>query len=167
MVETAIDGKFFRHVLSRHPTGVTAITAMGENNRPVGMIVGTFTSVSLDPPLVGFFPDRRSSSWNMIRQSGYFCANLLASDQAEICRHLSGKLEEKFSSVDYELSAHNLPVLSRSLGNIQCEILTTVDAGDHFLVLGKVMSMEATGRKCDPLLFFQGQYGAFRSLSPN
>src|SRR5687767_13059409 len=124
MVETAIDGKFFRHVLSRHPTGVTAITAMGENNRLVGMIVGTFTSVSLDPPLVGFLPDRKSSSWNMIRQCGYFCANLLASDQAAVCHQLSGKREDKFASVAYEISRHNLPILSRSLGYIQCKIDT-------------------------------------------
>ncbi|MFM6931786.1 MAG: flavin reductase family protein, partial [Novosphingobium sp.] len=81
MDETAIDPAVFRRVLGNYPTGVTVVTAMGEDGQPIGMVVGTFTSVSLDPPLVGFLPDKRSSSWPQIEKAGHFCVNVLARDQ--------------------------------------------------------------------------------------
>ena len=84
-----IDATQFRQVLGNYPTGVAAITAVAEDGVHAAMVVGTFTSVSLDPPLVGFFPDKRSSSWPVIERAGGFCVNILGADQQALCRQLA------------------------------------------------------------------------------
>ena len=84
MTETTIDPAVFRQVLASYPTGVCVITALDEGNRPAGMVVGSFTSVSLNPPLVGFFPDKSSSSWPLIEKAGHFAVNVMGSDQQEV-----------------------------------------------------------------------------------
>ncbi len=76
---------------------------MQADGKPIGMAVGSFTSVSLDPPLVGFFPDHSSSSWPKIQATGRFCVNVLAEHQEPLCRALASKAEEKFAGIDYRL----------------------------------------------------------------
>lgn len=154
----------FRRILGHLPTAVSVITALTGEEEPVGMVVGTFTSVSLDPPLVGFLPDRKSRTWPRIEAAGHFCANVLAADQAALCRQIAGKGDDKFAGVDYSISRHRLPVLANALASIECRIHSVSDAGDHFFVLGEVLGMEAA-RISDPLLFFCGRYGGFADLS--
>jgi len=164
MSEMQIEAATFREVLGHYPTGVCAITAMTAEGQPVGMVVGSFTSVSLDPPLVGFLPDKRSSSWPTIEKAGHFCVNVLASDQTDLCRQLSKSGPEKFAGVDYTLSAHNLPILAGATVSIECRLHSVTEAGDHWMVLGRVLGLEAR-RDADPMLFFRGQYGGFATLS--
>jgi len=104
---TTIDPAEFRKVLGSYPTGVCVITALDDDDRPAGMVVGSFTSVSLDPPLVGFFPDRKSTSWPQIEKAGHFCVNVMASDQTDVCRAVTAKGDQKFVGVDYVVSDHN------------------------------------------------------------
>jgi len=92
-----IDPAVFRQVLGSYPTGVCAITALGPDGQPVGMVVGTFTSVSLDPPLVGFLPDKNSSTWPLIEGAGRFCVNALGADQQATCRSLAARGPDKFA----------------------------------------------------------------------
>lgn len=94
----SLDGREFRRVLGHYPTGVCAVTA-AESSRPVGMIVGSFSSVSLDPPLVSFLPDRRSMTWRKIEAQGRFCVNVLAQDQRDVCIALSARGENKFDTI--------------------------------------------------------------------
>lgn len=162
--EVMIDSATFRQVLGSYPTGVCAITAMDEQGKPTGMVVGTFTSVSLDPPLVGFLPDKSSSTWPLIEKAGRFCVNVLGSDQQAICRQLAAKGTEKFAGVDYALSENNLPVIADALATIECTIHSVNEAGDHWFVLGNVLAMEAT-RHEDPMLFHRGRYGGFAELA--
>lgn len=163
MSKTIIDPATFRQVLGSYPTGVCAITAPGADGFPLGMVVGTFTSVSLDPPLVGFLPDRNSSTWPRIEQAGHFCVNVLASDQQQVCRQLAAKGADKFSGLEYALSVHGLPVIAGSLARIECSIYSVTDAGDHLFVLGNVLSLETT-RDDNPMLFYRGQYGGFAGI---
>jgi flavin reductase (DIM6/NTAB) family NADH-FMN oxidoreductase RutF len=164
MTQPPIDSAQFREVLGAYPTGVSVVTAMGADGEPLGMVVGTFTSVSLDPPLVGFLPDKKSTTWPQIEAAGHFCVNVLASDQQEICRQVSAKGPEKFVGVDYALSRHNLPVIANSIASIECSIHSVVEAGDHWIVLGKVLGLEVT-RVDDPMLFHRGRYGGFAELA--
>ena len=159
MSETTIDPADFRKVLGSYPTGVCVITALNEG-KPAGMVVGTFTSVSLDPPLVGFFPDKSSSSWPLIEKAGHFCVNVMGSDQQDVCRSFSAKGEAKFVGVEYALSDHNLPIIANSIASIECELYSVTEAGDHWFVLGRVLRME-TVREDDPMLFHLGRYGGF------
>jgi flavin reductase (DIM6/NTAB) family NADH-FMN oxidoreductase RutF len=164
MSEMKIEAAAFRQVLGQYPTGVCVITALGTDGKPVGLVVGSFTSVSLDPPLVGFFPDKKSSSWPLIEGAGHFCVNVLASDQTALCRQISKPGSDKFAGVEYECSAHNLPILAGATVSIECRLESITEAGDHWLVLGRVLGMEAR-RDADPMLFYRGQYGGFAPLS--
>lgn len=162
MGEATIDPALFRRVLGAYPTGVAVITAMDSDGAPAGMVVGTFTSVSLDPPLVGFLPDKTSSSWPKIEQAGRFCVNVLGSDQQQLCRQLAGK-GDRFAGVDLILSDHGLPVLAGCLAVIECTIHSVTEAGDHWFVLGNVLRM-AVPREADPMLFHRGRYGGFAEI---
>jgi flavin reductase (DIM6/NTAB) family NADH-FMN oxidoreductase RutF len=164
LTQPAIDTALFRQVLGAYPTGVSVVTALGSDDRPVGMVVGTFTSVSLDPPLVGFLPDKKSTSWPQIETAGHFCVNVLASDQQQVCRQVSAKGPEKFVGVDYMLSRHNLPIIAGAIATIECSIHSVVEAGDHWIVLGNVLGLEIA-RDEDPMLFHRGRYGGFAELA--
>lgn len=160
MNETAIDPAQFRQVLGNYPTGVTVITALNASGDPVGMVVGTFTSVSLDPPLVGFLPSKNSSSWPMIEAAGHFCVNVLARDQLDLCKAIAKPGPDKFAGVDYAISQHELPVLAQTMVSIECRLHAVHDAGDHWFVTGLVLGLESK-RAADPMLFHSGQYGGF------
>jgi 3-hydroxy-9,10-secoandrosta-1,3,5(10)-triene-9,17-dione monooxygenase reductase component len=164
VTQTNIDPIAFRQVLGAYPTGVSVITALGADGKPVGMVVGTFTSVSLDPPLVAFLPDKKSTSWPQIEAAGRFCVNVLASDQQDVCRQVSAKGAEKFVGVEYALSQHNLPMIANAIACIECSIHSVVEAGDHWIVLGNVLGLEVT-RDEDPMLFHRGRYGGFAELA--
>lgn len=155
-----IDTKLFRHILGHYPTGVCVITAMQQGGVPAGMAVGSFTSVSLDPPLVGFFPDRSSTSWPKIEAMGRFFVNVLADDQEWLCRRFASKAEDKFQDVSYRLSNAGLPILNDVVAWIDCTLHAVHEAGDHFIVLGEVQAF-AVERDARPLIFCQGGYGQF------
>jgi flavin reductase (DIM6/NTAB) family NADH-FMN oxidoreductase RutF len=161
--ENRIDSTKFREVLGSYPTGVCVISALDAEGMPTGMVVGTFTSVSLDPPLVGFLPDKNSTTWPKIEQAGQFCVNVLASDQQDVCRQLASKGPDKFATVEYALSDNDLPVIADSIATIECRINSVSDAGDHLFVLGEVLSLETT-RDEDPMLFHRGRYGGFAEI---
>ena len=160
MSEISIDPAIFRQVLGSYPTGVCAITALGVDNLPTGMVVGTFTSVSLDPPLVGFLPDKGSTTWPQIEAAGHFCVNILARDQQDVCRALAAKGADKFAGLEFAPSVHGHPVIAGSIARIDCALHAVVDAGDHWFVLGRVLGLETT-RDDDPMLFYRGRYGGF------
>ena len=164
MSEATIDPAVFRQVLGSYPTGVCAITALDAEGRPAGMVVGTFTSVSLDPPLVGFLPDKSSSTWPLIEAAGKFCVNVLASDQQATCRQLAARGPDKFTGVDFTVSEHGVPVIAGAIARIDCTIHSVIDAGDHWFVLGSVVALEAV-RADDPMLFHRGRYGGFAEIA--
>lgn len=160
MSETTIDPATFRQVLGSYPTGVCAITATGADGTSAALVVGSFTSVSLDPPLVGFLPGKDSSSWPLIEAAGRFCVNVLASDQMDVCRQLAAKGPDKFAGLDVALSEHGNPVVAGAIARIDCMLHAVIDAGDHWFVLGRVLALEAM-RDDDPMLFYRGRYGGF------
>jgi flavin reductase (DIM6/NTAB) family NADH-FMN oxidoreductase RutF/DNA-binding IclR family transcriptional regulator len=152
----------FRKVLGQFPTGVAVVTAVGADGQPVGMAVGSFTSVSLDPPLVGFLPARTSRTWPEIEQAGRFCVNILSDEQEALCRRFARSGEDKFAGVPWRLSPQGSPVLEGALAWIDCGLARVDEAGDHLIVLGEVRSMDSYGGP-GPLVFFRGGYGQFRS----
>lgn len=163
MTQTTIDPADFRKVLGSYPTGVCVITALGADERPTGMVVGSFTSVSLDPPLVGFFPDKKSTSWPQIEAAGHFCVNVMGSDQQDICRAVGAKGDQKFVGVEYVISDHKLPLITDAIACIECRLYSVTEAGDHWFVMGEVLRLEST-REVDPMLFHRGRYGGFAEV---
>lgn len=162
-VDVEIDPAHFRDVLGNYPTGVCVITANHETNGAVGIVVGSFGSVSLDPPLVAFYIGKGSGSWPQVRECGQFCVNVLGEDQLDLCGRIASRREDKFHDVAHRLSANGMPVLDDVVAYIECAIDSEMDAGDHFIVLGRVINL-TTEREVGPLLFFRGGYGRFEGL---
>ncbi len=152
------DSARFRQVLGHFPTGVTVITGAGDP--PAGMAVGSFASVSLEPPLVGFFVAHTSSTWPKIEQTGSFCVNVLAEDQEELCRRFASKAEDKFAGVGWQAAATGSPLLDGVLAWIDCDIESALDAGDHQCILGRVRDL-GVAHDGAPLVFYRGGYGRF------
>lgn len=151
-------GKHFRTVLGHFPTGVTVVTATNEGH-PVGLAIGSFTSVSLDPPLVAFCPDKRSSSWPHIEAAGAFCVNILADDQVDVCNAFAGKSDDKFSEVTWDLTHLGSPRIQGCLAWIDCSVEAVHDGGDHFIVIGRVNELDVERSDAGPLVFYRGDYG--------
>ncbi|MGI5132425.1 flavin reductase family protein [Pseudonocardia sp. CA-107938] len=155
-----IDALRYREVMGHYPTGVTVVTGIADDGEPVGMVVGTFTSVSLDPPLVAFLPTRASRTFARLRTARSFCINVLAHDQVELCRTMSSPAPGKFANVEWRASPTGAPVIAGAVAHVHCAPQRAVEAGDHFIQLCEVESMEVH-RQVTPLLFFQGGYGGF------
>jgi flavin reductase (DIM6/NTAB) family NADH-FMN oxidoreductase RutF len=131
---------------------------MGSDGVPTGMTVGTFTSVSLDPPLVAFLPDKSSTSWPKIEAAGSFCVNVLNTEQKAICSQIAAKTGDKFQGLNYGVAVTGSPVLDGVAAWIDCDIDQVVEAGDHYIVIGRVRALDASESN-NPLLFLKGQYG--------
>jgi flavin reductase (DIM6/NTAB) family NADH-FMN oxidoreductase RutF len=153
----------YRRTLGSYPTGVVIITADGADG-PVGLAIGSFTSVSLDPPLVGFLPDKGSSSWPKIQATGSFCVNVLAADQLGVCKAFASKGGDKYASVTWRTAATGSPVLDGVLAWMDCRVERVDEAGDHWFVLGRIEDMAVERDDVGPLLFFRGAYGNFSAL---
>jgi flavin reductase (DIM6/NTAB) family NADH-FMN oxidoreductase RutF len=158
------DPRWFRRVLGQYPTGVCVVTATESDGRRAGFVVGSFTSVSLDPPLVAFFPDKGSTSWPRIRDAGKFCVNILGADQEDVCRTFAVRKEDKFAGIACREAESGSPIIEGAVAWIDCNLESVTEAGDHYIVLGRVRSLDVQGTSL-PLLFFQGGYGRFAPLS--
>jgi flavin reductase (DIM6/NTAB) family NADH-FMN oxidoreductase RutF/DNA-binding IclR family transcriptional regulator len=154
-----VDPSAYREVLGHYPTGVTVVTAF-DGEQPIGMVVGTFTSVSLDPPLVAFMPTRGSGTYARLTKADSYCINVLAHDQLEVCRTMAVPRDDKFAAVPWRRTEYGAPSLDEAVAHIHCTPESQVEAGDHYIVLCRVQALEVT-RPVTPLLFFQGGYGGF------
>lgn len=157
----AIDPSKFRTVLGHFPTGVTVISAEDDGGK-VGLAVGSFLSVSLDPPLVGFAAGTQSTSWPRIRRAGRFCVNVLGDHQEDVCRIFAGKGDDKFAGVGYDAAPFSgAPRIDDAVAWIDCEIDAVHPAGDHDLVIGRVHDLAVVeDTKHHPLIFFRGGYAS-------
>ncbi|MEV0502777.1 flavin reductase family protein [Streptomyces spectabilis] len=151
----------FRTTLGRWPTGVALVTAPASRPgaSPPGMVVGSFTSVSLDPPLVGFLPARSSTTWPRIRAAGVFCVNVLSAGQRPVCEAFVARSPRRWD-VPHHWSPSGCPVLSDALAWVDCALHAQTEAGDHWFVTGVVRSLGA-GRQGHPLVFLGGRYGTY------
>lgn len=156
---SAFDSAKYRQVLGHFPTGVTVITAVADGT-PVGMAIGSFASLSLDPPQVLFCAGKHSSSWPRIQATGSFCVNILADDQEDVCRVFASKSSDKFAEIGWKHTGNKNPLIDGALAFIDCAIDEVIESGDHFIVVGRVTELEVL-HEGDPLLFFRGGYGRF------
>ena len=156
---SSFDEAKFRQVLGHYPTGVVVVTAITDGV-PAGLAIGSFSSVSLDPPLVAFFPGKSSSSWPLIEAAGSFCVNILGEDQEDICRVFASKGGDKFASIGWKPGRTGAPVINDVIAWIECTIERVDDAGDHWVVLGRVVDLDL-GHPGGPLVFFRGGYGRY------
>lgn len=163
----SIDPMKYRQVLGHFPTGVTVISGM-DGERPVGLTIGSFTSVSLDPPLVGFLPMVSSDRWQQIERSGSFCVNVFGVSHADLCwRFAKHSIEQPFEGVDWKPSAvTGSPIIDGVIAWMDCTIEQVVPAGDHHFVMGRLVDLEHADPTTEPvpLVFYKGGLGSFSAL---
>jgi 3-hydroxy-9,10-secoandrosta-1,3,5(10)-triene-9,17-dione monooxygenase reductase component len=150
-----IDAAHYRAVLGHFATGVTIVTAM-DGDEPTGMAANSFSSVSLDPPLVLFCAAKSSTTWPRMQPARHFCVNILANDQEEVCRLFATKGADRFKGVGWWAGESGAPVLHDALAWIDCVVEAEHDAGDHVIVVGRCLAMDS--RDGEPLLFYRGGY---------
>jgi len=154
-----IDEARFRQVLGHFPTGVTVVTGRDPAG-PVGLSVNSFTSVSLDPPLVALCVNRVSTTWPRIRDIGRFTVNILSADQELVSRTFASHGADRFAGIGWHPSPSGSPVLEGALAWLDATVEVEHDAGDHLLVIGRVFGLDVAGDG-SPLVFYRGGYGRF------
>ncbi|WP_336209398.1 flavin reductase family protein [Nonomuraea sp. LPB2021202275-12-8] len=158
--DRAVDSEHFRRALAVHAAGVVVITAQTDGI-PVGLTATSFSSVSLDPPLVSFYVDQSSTTWPWLRSADHFAVNVLASDQVEVAARFARKGVDRFAEpTRWRPGPLGAPLLQDVSAHLICLPHETVDVGDHTLVVGLVAeaNVHSTGR---PLLYHQGRFGRF------
>ncbi|MBK3495566.1 flavin reductase family protein [Viridibacillus sp. YIM B01967] len=148
----------FRKALGNYPTGVTVVTTFNEDHNPLGLTVNSFASVSLDPLLILWSIDKKSKSYNEFIKTKKFAVNILASDQQDLCNLFASKNEDRFSQCDWRESIQGLPVLEDTLSILECETAEQVNAGDHTVLIGRVINIENAEK--EPLLYHRRNIGA-------
>jgi 3-hydroxy-9,10-secoandrosta-1,3,5(10)-triene-9,17-dione monooxygenase reductase component len=146
--EAALDERRLREAFGRFATGVAFVTTEVTGS-PLGLIVSSFTAVSLEPPLVSFCPGRDSLTWRRMRQAGHFAVRVLGASHGGFARRAAVPGAERF--------AEPLP---DALAVLECDLEAEYPAGDHSIVLGRVRDLRVSGRS-EPLVYFAGGFGAF------
>jgi 3-hydroxy-9,10-secoandrosta-1,3,5(10)-triene-9,17-dione monooxygenase reductase component len=155
------DSATYRTVLGHFATGVTVVTA-DDSEGPVGMACNSFTSVSLDPPLVLFCAAKNSTTWPRIQNAHHFAVNVLGEDDEALCRVFATKDADRFEGVTHHRGVTGAPILADALAYIDCETEAEHDAGDHVIVVGRVVEL-GYASEGKPLLFYRGGYGRYES----
>jgi len=146
----------FKDAMSRFTTGVTVVAGM-EDGRPVGFTCQSFVSLSIDPPFIAVAPARSSTSWPRIARAGKFCVNVLGDQQMEVGRRFAVSGGDKFEGVDWHPApVSGAPVIEGSLAWVDCNVELVHEAGDHELIIGKVLDLGLG--EGSPLVFFRRSF---------
>lgn len=151
-----ITPQHMRTVLGRFCSGITVITTT-DAGVPIGFTCQSFTSLSLDPPLVSFSPARTSTTWPRIREIGTFAVNVLAAHHAGLSNGFARSGTDKFAGVTWSPGPLGAPILDGVIAWAECRLWAEYDGGDHTIVAAEVLYLQA-GSPHRPLLYFQGGY---------
>lgn len=147
----------FRHCLGRFATGVTVATTLCNDGSPCGLTISSFASVSLNPPMILFSLDKKSSSYSSFLESDYFAINILSEEQWDLSQRFAAPSANNWAEISYTKKQTSCPVLEECLAYIECEKKAVYEGGDHSIFLGQVVNLHhSTDKK--PLLYYRGQY---------
>jgi flavin reductase (DIM6/NTAB) family NADH-FMN oxidoreductase RutF len=153
-----IEPEKLRHALGRFATGVTVVTTCCTDGKLEGLTVNSFSSVSLDPPLVLWSLHRQAPSLASFLDSGRFAINVLGIHQRTLSKHFSQPSRHKFDGVAHHRGLGGCPLLPDCIANFECRTETTIDGGDHVILIGRIERV--SHREDDPLIFSAGKYCA-------
>ncbi len=154
---TVIPPEEFRRLLGHFATGVTIVTTCDADDRPSGLTVSAFCSLSLDPPLVLICVDHKAQTYPALRGSGRFAVNILRVEDEALSRRFALTSGDKFEGLAFRRSALGVPVLEQSLAHLECVTVGEHVAGDHTIFIGRVEGGRVRGGR--PLLYYRGRYG--------
>lgn len=144
-----------RQSLGRFATGVTVVTCMGDKG-PCGITANSFSSVSLDPPLVLWNIAKVSNSLRAYLAAERFAINVLGSEQRDLSDHFAQSDHTVFNGIEYSVSEHGVPILPGTIACFECRTHEVHDCGDHFIIIGEIEKFRSDDR--EPLLFYGGEY---------
>ncbi len=158
MADQTVGPAEFRELCGRFATGVTIVTAIEPDGSPAGMTANSFASLSLAPPLISINVDHTADFHRTIVVAPAFVVNMLAHDQEALSRRFAGGAPspDRFAGIGYRRTERGGAVLSGGIGFIECEVFKTMAAGDHTLVIGRVVGGETHDGR--PLVYFRGGY---------
>lgn len=146
----------FRRACSAFPTGVTVVTALDPQGAPYGMTANSFTSVSLDPPLILVCIDQQARMLEWLAAASPFAVNILRATQAHLSNRFARAAHDRFGDTPWSPGVHSAPLIDGVLGHFECRVQSLAEAGDHVIVLGEVLRCECHAG--EPLVFFGGGY---------
>lgn len=154
-----IDPTRLRGMLGRFPTGVAVITTVTADGQAAGLTCNSFSSVSLDPPLVLFSLRKASSLLSVFSAAGHFAINVLSEGQDTLsARFASSRIQDKFEGVAWRKGTTGLPVLDHCLVHFECSVQAVHEAGDHCIFVGQVRHMSEGTTDQEALVFYKGAY---------
>jgi 3-hydroxy-9,10-secoandrosta-1,3,5(10)-triene-9,17-dione monooxygenase reductase component len=160
---TELDVARLKSVVGHFATGVTIVAGI-EGGQPHGFTAQSFHSLSIDPPLILVCPSKTVSSWPHIRDAGAFCVSILARDQEDLAMTFASKTANKFSNVGWTPApGTGAPMMDGAVAWVDCELDAEHDAGDHTIVVGRVVHVDLAGGDYHPLLFYKAGFGRFQS----
>jgi 3-hydroxy-9,10-secoandrosta-1,3,5(10)-triene-9,17-dione monooxygenase reductase component len=164
LAPTPIDARLVRDTLGHYASGITVVSGL-EGGEPVGFTCQSFYSVSIDPPLVSFSVMRTSTTYPRIAASGRFAVNVLAHDQHHVSNQFARKGTDKWAGIEWSPAVSGNPVIHDTLMWVDCEMWAEHEAGDHLIVIGKVVEMSPVEwHTREPLLYFKGAYRHLREI---
>ena len=153
----------YRRALGSFPTGVTIVTAFDGDHQPWGLTANSFTSVSLEPPVISVCIAKSGRVFPTLSGSDHFAVNILSADQQDLAMHFASNVENRFT--DTEWTAGNAaPLLPGASAHLDCTVHNRVDAGDHEILLGRVV--DYTHTPVPPLVFCRGNFFAAPQPEP-
>lgn len=160
----AFDPRQFRDTLGHYASGVTIVSGYA-GGEPVGFTCQSFSSVSLDPPLVSFSVMKESTTYPRIAASGTFAVNVLAHDQDGISSQFARRGTDKWAGIRWSPTSSGNPIIAETLMWVDCEMWAEYEAGDHLIVLGRVLALSPPEwHREEPLLYFKGAYRTLREI---
>lgn len=165
--ETVVSAAELRHVMGHFATGVTVITSVGADGRPVGTTANAVSSLSLDPPLLLACFDRSSQTLTAIRAHGAFAVNVLAAPQEELSDNFARRGPDAgWDGVPHWPGLTGSPRLHGVLATLECTVEHRLPGGDHEIVVGRVRDAQAGDAGAAPLLFWRGRYASLGDVAP-
>lgn len=152
--------KKFRQCLGKFATGVTVVSCRDQDGKPCGITANSFSSVSLEPPLVLWNIAKVSKSLRAYLEAEHFALNVLSNQQRSLASHFATSENGLFDNISYRDSPQNVPVLSNTLAHLECRTHDIHDCGDHHIIIGDVINFELSDG--EPLIFYSGNYTAIK-----
>lgn len=154
----AIDTRALRNAFGSFATGVTIITTVPDGRAPIGVTANSFSSVSLDPPLVLWSLDKSSDTLDIFDRAESFAINILSQDQQDLSNHCAKQGDHSLDHVEWRVAETGAPILAGTVGHFDCKVHARHEAGDHIIMIGEVVDFAC----CDApqLIFSRGKYGS-------
>lgn len=154
---TKIDPRELRNCFGKFATGITVITAVGPDGQKIGLTVNSFSSLSIDPPMILWSLDNRSHNLEALKNASHFAVNVLASDQMDLSNNFASRADDKFADIECVDGKCGIPLLKDTVAHLECKNVNQYPGGDHTIFIGEVEHFEMSNKK--PLLYANGNYG--------